>query len=293
MTNHPLLHTLENFKGEVKRFLADKGVKVPADAYTKIENDKETYLFIKSIFRCVSASVGLDIREEIVGHFGIGFSLFYDDFELWTESDRINVKEALIKKVNKATLPVKKRELFFDEEVKTTAEQREEVLLMYKEIATIAITYSMGVAEGEKPSLQARAFELVLQLHDNPCTCLSDGDVSMRNLISLSRLEDITKKEIGTDSLAALKQVGRNWYQQSERNFLEKESGYHQYTYVKYYLYILTEEQLEILKEEFLSVVEDRYLRTKGEEWNRHTVGSIDYLLEQVNTILSWEVESI
>jgi hypothetical protein len=290
MTNHTLLAKIQELKQEVETYLAEKGVKVPEEFIATIKKDKKTMLLLQSIFEAASAYIGLDVRETIAYHYKAGY-LLLEDVNYWSQEDQELVKSILLHKVQSAPFSEKYSDLFFVEGVKLSAEQKEEVLSMYRDIASAAIEYCFGANEEDKPALHARAFEQILKIHDLPYTQPMNDDITIRNLISIDRLKDITKNEMNSLSLEALKEVARKWYRASGRDFLERKSGYHQYDYVKNYLYILTGEQLESLRKEFLEDVENQYKRIKSEAWNRFTISSVDYLQQQLEAILSWKTE--
>ncbi|MEX3623520.1 hypothetical protein [Viridibacillus arvi] len=290
-TNNEFLNKVINLKEDIENHVYSKKIPLNTSFIEAISNDKNTLKLLKEITYTVSASVGLDVHEKLGKHYDTSYTT-WNRMKYWEEQSKKDVQKMILEKIEEVKATAKVDEFFFYEDEKPTKELREKALSLHKIIAECAINYTFDNDHSEKPDLQARAFEALLQLCELESAIPGNDNVSMRNLISISRFIAITKKESDpTPSINALKAVARNWYQNSDRDFLEHKSGYHQYTYVKYYLYIITSEQLEQVRNEFLEEVESRYDELKAAKWDHDAINWANFLLEKTECILSWEVE--
>lgn len=289
--NNDILNKVKALKGEIEEYVYGKGITVPSSVLESIASDKDIPTLLKNISRTVWASVGLDVHETLSDHFDGGYSIWADR-HIWTDESKAKVKKLLFKKIETVKPTVKINQHFFFEDEKPSSEVRANVLELHKTIAACAIDYTFATNDSIKPELQANAFKAVLQLIDVPEALPSSDPVQVRNTISTSRFKDITKRESDpTPSIQALKEVARNWYQESSRENLYHKDGYHHYNYVDYYLYLLTSEQLEQIRAEFLEDVESKYNELKAQQYDVDAISSAKYLLEKVEHILSWKVD--
>lgn len=290
MKQHPLMNQIVKLEEEITEYFEVNKVVVPSEIYDAINREKNPVQLLRDLYSSAESWVGLNIREALSFHFNVGFSVF-DEIERWSEEDRNKVETLLIEIVESAKLTAKHDEFFFKCDAEVTADKRKEVLEIYQDIARNAIYYTFSNTDEKKTLYQVNVMKNILRLCEMPETKPNGDIVTVRNLISLDRLKSITSKEKDTRSLEALKELIREWYQNSDYDFLQHREGYHQYNYVPYYLYILTPEQLKQVQEEFIENAERKFKNIKADKWHQYTLSSLRFLKNQVKEILSWEVE--
>lgn len=290
LMNNILLDKVVALREEIANYVYGKGVTVPSDVLESIKENMMTPKLLERITRSVSASVGLDIHETLSDHFNGGYTL-WGNYRIWTKESKDKVKSLLLEKIENAKITVKHNELFFFEEEKPSAAIRNAVLMQHKVIAKSAINYIFAKDESSIAELQVSALKGILALIDIPGAKPSSDPVIVRNMISSSRFQDITKKEANpAPSIDGMKEAAREWYQNSDREELYHKEGHHNFDYVKHFLYLLKPEQLEALRAEFLADITKRYDELKAEKWDSDAVSSAQYLVEKVKVIMSWQV---
>lgn len=289
--NHEILINILNLKEDIKNHINTKKLSLSPTFIQAITISNDTLNLLKNITQAASASIGLDIHENLSDYYDTSYTT-WNRIKYWDEQTKEKVKNIIIEKIGAVKATAKVDKFFFFENEKPSKELREKTLSLHKIIAECAINYTFENDDSVKPNLQSKAFEALLQLSELPSTLQKNDNITLRNLISTRRFQDITKKEKEPSlSILAMKDVARNWYQKSNKDFLDHKSGYHNITYVDDYLYILTSKQLEQLRLEFLEEAKQKYEELKAKKWDHDTYSSVNFLIDNTKLILSWNVE--
>lgn len=289
--NQEILINILNLKEDIENHINTNKLSLSPTFIQTITINNDTLDLLKNITQAASASIGLDIHENLSDHYDTSYTT-WNRIKYWDEHTKEKVKNIIIEKIRAVKATKKVDKFFFFENEKPSKELREKALSLHKIIAECAINYTFENAESVKPNLQSKAFEALLQLSELPSTLQTNDNITLRNLISTRRFCDISKKEKEPSlSILAMKAVARNWYQKSNKDFLDHKSGYHNITYVDDYLYILTSKQLEQLRLEFLEEAKQKYEELKAKKWDHDTYSSVNFLIDNTKLILSWNVE--
>lgn len=290
MQTEKLLYLVSTLKRELEGAINSAVIQLPENFLEAIRLDKGTPELLQSIVHCATAAVGLNIVETLADHYETGHEYWFN-INLWSDEMRNNVKLELLNKVQSVKPTKAVFNNLFAEYENLTIEEPAKVLSIYKEIANCAINYVFDIYGSEMPHLQAQAYQHILLLADilPPCPII------LHYRISLSRLECIVSNEgepIKSQSLQALKEIGRTWYQNSNHEFLNHKETYNSLNMVEYYLYLLNEKELEHLRNEYLTYAENHYRELLCEPRNSETLMYVEHLVGDLETILSWKVES-